>query len=162
LRRLGARRGGALLRFQFGDGVVQRGRQQRGLHAAALNLPPCGARGGHELHHGERDHRDQRRHDRGQAEERVGGWRQNSPRYQASALCPTVAAAAAPSARNVPNGSAYFMPPRLLTIRASPTTEPASEAIISVTSASFQPRNAPIIASIFTSPIPSPSSWRTR
>src|SRR5262249_5750348 len=85
-----------------------------------------------------------------------------SPRYQSSRLDPTVAESAAPSARNVPNGSAYFNPPRRLMMSASPTSVPLNDAIISVTSVSFHPRNAPTIASIFTSPIPSPSSPRMR
>ena len=37
---------------------------------------------------------------------------------------------AAPSARNVPKGSAYFIPPRRETMRPMPTTEPANDAII--------------------------------
>src|SRR5262249_44588846 len=137
-------------------------RQQRRLRAAALNLPPRIARRRHEAQHRERDDGDQRRDHRREPEKGVRGGRQNNPRYQLSAVGPTVAAAAAPSARKVPNGSAYFTPPRLVTMRPRPTTVPASDAIISVTSASFQPRNAPIMASIFTSPIPSPSSRRTR
>jgi hypothetical protein len=36
------------------------------------------------------------------------------------------------SARNVPNGSAYFIPPRLVTMRPMPITEPATDAIINV------------------------------
>ena len=40
---------------------------------------------------------------------------------------------AAPSARNVPNGSAYFMSPRCVAISPTPMTDPASDAIISVT-----------------------------
>src|SRR5713101_4627309 len=83
-------------------------------------------------------------------------------RYQSRSDDPTVAASPAPSARNVPNGKAYFMSPRRVAMSRSPTSAPANEAVISVTSVSFQPMNAPIIASIFTSPMPSPSSCRTR
>ena len=54
------------------------------------------------------------------------------------------------------------MLPRFDTMSATPTIVPLNDAIISVMSVSFQPMNAPIIASIFTSPIPSPSSLRTR
>src|SRR3954452_3344070 len=74
-------------------------------------------------------------------------------RYQLRRPGPTVAASAAPIARNVPNGSAYFISPLRAAIKAIPTTDPATDAIISVTIVSCQPMNAPIIASIFTSPI---------
>ena len=37
-----------------------------------------------------------------------------------------------------------------------------NDAITTLTMVSFQPRNAPIIASILTSPNPMPSSWRMR
>ena len=76
--------------------------------------------------------------------------------YQSSNRWPTVDASAAPSARKVPNGSAYFMSPLRNATSVRPTIEPAIDAIINVTSVSFQPTNAPIIASIFTSPMPSP------
>src|SRR6185295_11431031 len=42
--------------------------------------------------------------------------RHNSARYQVRIGAPTVAAAAAPRARNVPKGNAYFSPPRRVTI----------------------------------------------
>src|SRR5262249_6730790 len=111
------------------------------------------------------DERDQGGHERRHAEERVRRRRQlhqNVPRYQSSSAGPTDAAAAAPSARKAPNGSAYFMPPRRVTISRMPMIVPANDARINVSSPSFHPRNAPIIASIFTSPMPRPSSWRTR
>ena len=47
-------------------------------------------------------------------------------------------------------------------MRPTPTIDPSSVDTKSVASISFQPRKAPIIASIFTSPKPRPSSWRTR
>src|SRR5438046_1484594 len=101
-------------------------------------------------------------HDGPQPRERPAHGVHNRPRYQSRIIGPTVAAAAAPSARNVPNGSAYFRPPRLVTMSNRPMIVPLSDASISVTSVSCQPRNAPTIASIFTSPIPRPSSCRTR
>src|SRR5204862_455853 len=75
----------------------------------------------------------------------------HSATYQSRSGWPTVAAAAAPSARKVPNGSAYFMLPRFEMISARPTIVPLNDAIISVISVSFQPTKAPIIASILTS-----------
>src|SRR5438445_2257452 len=58
-------------------------------------------------------------------------------RYQSRRDDPTVAASPAPRARNVPNGKAYFMSPRRVAMSSSPTSAPANEAVISVTSVSF-------------------------
>src|SRR5262245_748692 len=85
-----------------------------------------------------------------------------SPRYQLRRSGPMLAAAAAPSARNVPKGNAYFIVPRPVTIRPMPITDPERDASSSVMTVSFQPTNAPIIDSILTSPMPRPSSWRSK
>ena len=50
--------------------------------------------------------------------------------------------------------------PRPLMISVTPASEPANEATMSARSVSLHPMNAPIIASILTSPNPSPSSCR--
>src|SRR5215208_6250768 len=114
-------------------------------------------------HQRKRHHGDEHGHDRRQSQERVAflGHRY-MPRYQASSGSPATAATSAPTARKVPNGSANFMSPRPDNNSPMPTNEPAKDARTSVTSISFQPRNAPIIASIFTSPMPSPSMPRSR
>ena len=73
LGRVGARRGRALLRLQLGDRLLQRGRQQRGLGAAAARAAlGVGGRGG-KAQQRERQHRDQRGDQRRQAEQRVAG-----------------------------------------------------------------------------------------
>ena len=56
----------------------------------------------------------------------------------------------------------YFMLPRFATIKPTPMMEPDTDASINVITVSFHPRNAPTIASIFTSPMPSPSCPRRR
>ena len=56
-----------------------------------------------------------------------------------------------------PSGSKYLVPPRPDTRIAIQTNTPNIEAINIVNSINYQPKNAPIIASIFTSPIPRPS-----
>src|SRR4029453_6520379 len=83
--------------------------------------------------------------------------RQYNATYQFTMFSPTSEATSAPSARNVPYGSAYFIPPFRNAITARPMSDPAIDESTSVTSTSFQPRNAPIIASILTSPPPMPS-----
>ena len=50
---------------------------------------------------------------------------------------------------------------RPVAISATPTIDPLNEASTSVRIVSFQPTNAPIIASIFGSPIPSASCFRS-
>ena len=94
---------------------------------AAAAVAPRLARGRDELQQREGHERRQRADDRGQARGATYalGVVHSSPRYQSRIAGPTVAAAAAPSARNVPNGSAYFIVPRLATISARPTIEPA-------------------------------------
>ena len=52
------------------------------------------------------------------------------------------------------------MLPRPVRIIARPTIEPANDAATSASIVRRHPMNAPIIASIFTSPKPSPSSRR--
>ena len=69
----------------------------------------------------------------------------------------------APTARNVPNGSAYFMSPRPEAMSSAADERPEQgRKARAVSRTSFQPRNAPIIASSLTSPMPSPSCPRTR
>ena len=86
---------------------------------------------------------------------------QNSPRYQSSSCGPTAAATAAPSARNVPNGSFEANPPRLAAISPRPMKVPNNDASIKVRRVNRHPRKAPIIASIGGSPMPSPSCPRS-
>ena len=59
-----------------------------------------------------------------------------------------------------PNGSAVFKFPRLAAISPTPMSDPRIVERNSAASITRQPRKAPIIASIFTSPKPIPSSWR--
>src|SRR5258708_12479919 len=128
-------------------------------HAQVANVKDAGTgQAGHERDAGDTHH------DRGPgdvppscgATGAVGHHRR--PKYQSVSAGPTVTAVAAPIARKHPNGSAYFIVPRPVTISPRPITEPDSDASINVSSVSFQPRNPPIIASIFGSPMPSPSS----
>ncbi len=87
---------------------------------------------------------------------------ERNPAYHAISGSPANIAINAPIARKVPNGSANFIPPRCALIRITPMIAPENDDSTSVTSTAFQPRNAPIMASIFTSPMPMPSSRRHR
>ena len=60
-------------------------------------------------------------------------------------------------ARKEPSGSKYLAPPRPVTRIEIQTNTPSIDAINIVDSINSQPKNAPISASIFTSPIPNPS-----
>jgi len=74
LRRVRARRGRPLLRFQPRDRFLERGRHQRVcMFDAAASF--CVAGRGHEAQHGKSDHGDERGHDPGQEKQRVASWR---------------------------------------------------------------------------------------
>src|SRR5262249_5185530 len=136
-------------------------RKKRSFHAAVK--PATRVAGGrHELENGERENGDQHRHDRGQAEKGLSSRRHwKYCRYQLTSGSPATAATMAPMARNVPNGNADFSDPFLASRITTLKIEPATEESTSVRMTSFQPRKAPIMPSIFTSPMPRPSSCRT-
>ena len=71
LRRVGARRRRALLRLQLRDRLLQRRRQERRLRAASVQVTPRVARRRGEAQQRERQHGDEARHERRQAEQRV-------------------------------------------------------------------------------------------
>src|SRR5262249_55582737 len=132
-----------------------------------IRIRPAAVRGGrnamkHAGKRGEQSQRPENAADPPQGDRHSAHDRHQSLPDQSSTPGPIVAAAAAPSARNVPNGSAYLSVPRLAAIKINPTMVPLKDASTRVNSVSFHPTNAPIIASILTSPKPSPSSWRSR
>ena len=168
---LGAGQRGALLRLQLGHGLLQSRRQQGRLDVRLAQVPAGIARRPHDPQQREAEQAGQEADDGGEAEQQIAGRREfghgrlgvsRTRRTSRSAAVPASIDASAPSARNVPKGSAYFIVPRRSAIRPTPTIAPAKEASTSVSSICCQPRKAPIIASIFTSPMPSPSSCRTR
>ena len=75
LGRFSAGRGGPLLSFELRHRLLQRGGEQRRLRAPAHGAARV-ARGREETQHGEYQHRHEKRDDRGEAEDCVGGRRQ--------------------------------------------------------------------------------------